>query len=216
MTETHYRYRPILPHPLYMELVGDETQGQEVVRERYNEYLAQNQTVTGVAWTVAELVWHEQGAKTIQIDPRTALDLMIASASVDIELPPLPDRECQAICYEFPLTPRLSLAGLTLAALLAVHAKNDIIVWLAECHRTRGEILESGKLREMANEPLSLPENLIEVGLPTDQMVKLENRRMAIIAYHLCRGLDWFADHVARHTRVLSDGSVKWLDQPEK
>ena len=98
---------------------------------------------------------------------------------------------------------------------VVVPSEDHLVVWQAESGLTCGETLEPGELCKRTNERISLPENFEKKGIPPKQMAELENRRIAVIAYHLCRGLDWFSDYISKRTRVAPDGTITWLGGSE-
>ena len=211
MSNSHHQYRPILPRSLYLEMVDDSgKENYDVIGDYYNKYLAKHQGLTGISWTAAELCWHKAGAPTIQTTEEDSFHLFIASAGIEDTLPPLPKMEQEIYCYEFSKGPRISLAGSVLTSLLVCSGEHLIVVWQGENGLTRGESFSPDELRGAANKWINLPVDFENRGMPTKVMAKIEKRRMAIIAYHLCRGIEAFHDFVAQNTCVLPDGSVGW------
>ncbi len=218
MTESHHHYRPILPRTLYTELVDDAKKPDaNAVSDYYNRYLAKNQTETGAVWTAAEILWHEKGAHIIRIDPRTAMYLAASAVPLETVLPPLPEQECLPICYEFPRSPKISFDGTDLTAMLVVPSENQLVVWQGSGNKNHGEVLEPGQLCQQANGRIDFMKNLGHEEPTYDIVAELAVRRMSIIAYHLCHGLDWFANYALEQVSIEPDaraGSAAWSGDP--
>ena len=175
------------------------------VTECYNDYLDKSQSqgpnLTAITRAGAELVWYEKGAKTIRIDSQTATNLIIASALVETQLPPMPKTESHVICYELPLVPMIPLGGSALTSVLVAPGSECIVIWQGKGDLERGEILTPRELCEWANRQVALPKNPMMKRIPLEVMKKLEDRRMAMMAYHLCRGLGWFSGFISRYSQ---------------
>lgn len=185
---SHHSYRAILPYFEYSEMVlPSGGPDYDRIGERYNDYLRDHSTETGVIWTGTEMLWHHAGAKTVRLtESEAAFDIMVQSVSVD-ETVKNPELAKKTVCYEFPVQPEVPFGGIPMAAVLIHSTPKDVMAVLQGADGTNcvGFSYSKKELKKKLNRSIGLREE--QESFTNEELAKIEQKRMIRLIYILAQ-----------------------------